>query len=46
MRGIYEVTGDSAKDCFALQAGKERPKSFAAGEGSGYRLTTYRRVRP
>jgi uncharacterized protein (TIGR03067 family) len=46
MHGIYEVKGDTAKDCFAMQAGKQRPQSFSADEGSGCRLTVYRRVQP
>jgi uncharacterized protein (TIGR03067 family) len=46
MHGIYEVKGDTARDCFAMQAGKQRPKSFSADQGSGSRLTEYRRVRP
>jgi uncharacterized protein (TIGR03067 family) len=44
MHGIYEVKGDTARDCFAMQAGKQRPKSFSADAGSGCRLTVYRRV--
>jgi uncharacterized protein (TIGR03067 family) len=46
MHGIYEVKGDKARDCFAMQAGQPRPQSFSAGEGSGCRLTVYRRVQP
>jgi uncharacterized protein (TIGR03067 family) len=46
LHGIYEVKADTAKDCFAMQAGKQRPKAFSAGEGSGCRLTVYRRVQP
>jgi uncharacterized protein (TIGR03067 family) len=45
LHGIYEVKGDTARDCFALQAAKERPKGFSAEQGSGCRLTVYRRVR-
>jgi uncharacterized protein (TIGR03067 family) len=42
--GIYEVKGDTARDCFSMQTGKQRPKTFSAEEGSGCRLTVYRRV--
>jgi uncharacterized protein (TIGR03067 family) len=46
LHGICEVKGDTARDCFAMPAGKERPRSFSAEQGSGCRLTVYRRVQP
>jgi uncharacterized protein (TIGR03067 family) len=46
LHGIYELMGDRARDCFALAPGGQRPKSFSAPEGSGNRLTVYRRLKP
>lgn len=41
---IYEITGDTWRDCFA-PAGKPRPSEFAAPEGSGNTLIVYKRVK-
>jgi uncharacterized protein (TIGR03067 family) len=41
---IYELDGDSFKDCMAAP-GKERPKEFAAKKGTGNILITYKRVK-
>jgi uncharacterized protein (TIGR03067 family) len=46
LHGIYEVNGDTARDCFAMQAGQARPSSFSGDQGSHCRLTMYRRMRP
>jgi uncharacterized protein (TIGR03067 family) len=40
--GIYEIKGDTAKDCFA-QEGKERPTEFKTRAGSGWVLRVYKR---
>lgn len=40
--GIYEFEGDTWKVCHGLP-GKERPKEFAAKEGSGYSLAVWER---
>jgi uncharacterized protein (TIGR03067 family) len=40
--GIYEIQGDTAKDCFAMD-GKERPKEFATKQGSGMVVRVYKR---
>jgi uncharacterized protein (TIGR03067 family) len=42
--GIYEIEGDTLKDCFA-PPGDERAKEFAAKVGSNHTLITYRRVK-
>ncbi len=41
--GIYEIEGDTLKDCFA-PPGEERPKEFVAKAGSNHTLMTYKRV--
>ena len=43
--GIYEIEGDTAKDCFALPD-KDRPKAFATKQGSGVVLRVYKRAKP
>ncbi len=40
--GIYELDGDKVKFCFAAP-GKERPKEFTTGEGSGRTLSVWKR---
>lgn len=42
--GIYEVTGDTLRFCFAHSAAA-RPRSFQTGAGSDATLITYQRVR-
>ena len=42
--GIYELGEDTRKVCLA-QAGKERPKEFAAPAGSGHILAVLKRVK-
>lgn len=41
--GIYEVTGDTMRVCYAFGGG-ERPTQFATEEGSSNLLITYKRV--
>jgi uncharacterized protein (TIGR03067 family) len=40
--GIYELTGDTVKFCFAAP-GKDRPTEFTAKEGSQYTLSVWKR---
>jgi len=40
--GIYEISGDSLKVCFA-RPGNERPKEFTTKEGTGFLLCVYKR---
>jgi uncharacterized protein (TIGR03067 family) len=42
--GIYELKGDTFKDCFA-QPGEKRPTDFSAQRGSGHSLVIYERVK-
>jgi len=42
--GIYALDGDEFKDCVSL-GDKDRPKEFAAKEGSGHILAKYKRVK-
>jgi uncharacterized protein (TIGR03067 family) len=42
--GIYEITGDSFRDCFAPDGG-QRPKEFNANQGTGQTLVVYERVK-
>ena len=42
MLGIYDFDGDAWKVCYAL-SGRERPKEFAAKEGSGHTLAVWER---
>jgi uncharacterized protein (TIGR03067 family) len=42
-KGIYEIKGDSLKDCFSPAGGK-RPKEFGAAQGSRQTLVVYKRV--
>jgi uncharacterized protein (TIGR03067 family) len=41
--GIYEIDGDTLKDC--LTTSNERPKEFTAKRGSGYQLMIHKRVK-
>jgi uncharacterized protein (TIGR03067 family) len=43
--GIYELTGDMYKVCFA-PPGKARPTEFSSKEGSGNRLIVMKREKP
>jgi uncharacterized protein (TIGR03067 family) len=43
-RGIYMIDGDEFKDCVSL-GDDERPKEFAAKEGSGHILAKFKRVK-
>jgi uncharacterized protein (TIGR03067 family) len=43
LHGIYELTDDSFKVCFAAP-GADRPKEFAAPAGSGNRLIVMKRL--
>ena len=45
MLGIYELTDDTFKVCFA-PAGKDRPTEFVSKEGSGDRLIVMKREKP
>jgi len=45
MLGIYELTEDTFKVCFA-PPGKDRPTEFASKAGSGNRLIVMKRVKP
>jgi uncharacterized protein (TIGR03067 family) len=42
-KGIYEVSKDSFRICRTQEAGKDRPSAFAAKEGSGLAMATYKR---
>ncbi len=42
MLGIYELTGDNLKVCYAAP-GKDRPKEFSAPAGSGNTLSVWKR---
>jgi uncharacterized protein (TIGR03067 family) len=44
-QGIYEVEGDTARDCFALP-GKPRPTDFSTKRGSDRFLRVYKRDKP
>lgn len=41
--GIYELDGDKYKICYSAPGSKERPKEFAAKEGSGNTLAVWKR---
>lgn len=43
--GIYELSGDTLKVCFA-RPGEERPKRFTTKEGTGFLYCVYRRQKP
>ena len=43
--GIYELTDDTYKACFA-PPGKDRPTEFSSKEGSGNRLIVMKREKP
>ncbi|MCE9565900.1 MAG: TIGR03067 domain-containing protein [Planctomycetes bacterium] len=45
MLGIYELTEDTYKVCFAAP-GKDRPTEFKSEAGSGLRLMTFKREKP
>lgn len=45
MLGIYELTADELKVCFA-PAGKDRPKEFSAKKGTGHMLHVWKREKP
>jgi uncharacterized protein (TIGR03067 family) len=40
--GIYELSGDTCKLCYA-PPGQDRPKAFAAKEGTGHTLSVWKR---
>ena len=42
--GIYELKGDILKSCVA-GIGKNRPKKFAAAQGSGHTLRVFKRLK-
>ena len=42
--GIYEISGDTYKQCYA-SPGKERPRDFSAKESSGRSLQVWQRIR-
>ena len=44
MLGIYELTDDQQKVCFAVP-GKERPTEFSSKPGSGHVLTVWQRIK-
>lgn len=44
-QGIYEISGDDYKVCFA-PPGKPRPTGFASEPGSGFLLQLWRRSKP
>ena len=44
IKGIYEMDGDTLKSCVA-PAGKERPKEFSAGKGTGHTLRVFKRMK-
>ena len=41
--GIYHVSGDTNKQCYAAP-GKERPSDFSAKEGSGASFSVWKRI--
>ena len=43
--GIYELKGDDLKLCLAAPGVKERPKEFEATQGSGCRVTVWKRAK-
>lgn len=43
--GIYEIKGDTFKDCFAPNPGDTRPTTFETKPGSGLKLVVYERVK-
>src|SRR5947208_6703922 len=45
IHGIYELTDDTYKVCFAAP-GKDRPTEFASKPGSGHRLIVMKRQKP
>ena len=45
LKGIYELTADTFKVCFA-DAGKDRPTAFRTTGGGGHRLLELKRQRP
>ena len=45
LKGIYELTADTFKVCFA-DAGKDRPTAFRTAAGGGHRLLELKRERP
>jgi uncharacterized protein (TIGR03067 family) len=46
MLGIYEMTDDTFKVCFAAPGKTERPKEFKSAPGSGHRLLVFKREKP
>jgi uncharacterized protein (TIGR03067 family) len=43
--GIYEITGDQLKVCFA-KPGDDRPKKFTTKDGKGFLYCVYKRKNP
>ena len=43
LTGIYEVTADDLKWCFAPPGGTDRPKEFASRAGTDHILATFKR---
>src|SRR5262249_6681620 len=44
VQGIYEITGDTFKICYAAP-GQERPKEFSTKAGSGHTLGVWKRAK-
>jgi uncharacterized protein (TIGR03067 family) len=46
MLGIYELTDDLFRVCFAAPGKTERPKEFKSTPGSGHRVLVFKRAKP
>ena len=46
MLGIYELTGDTFKVCFAAPGKSDRPTEFKSAPGSGQRVLLFTRAKP